>query len=462
MGRQKGVTQTGRVAAKRRERKARREAHKEALVAGTVSSELPAPLVPELFQDIQMTYWPWLKAVPDPRVPATRIDPLYLILHRIITGFVGGGRFIGIVFPKTHHRSQRRPAAASRTLGALPTRPAVYARFRRIDWQAAHAALAPLWERLGSTPQFLIRGPLRDPQEILAAFRQEQVARAAQQAAAAKAAQQAAQKAQGMSAARAKRQGSVARNRKMASASHAPQAEEAGAPEGPGLAPSPLSPPSFPPLVPVRQDLLVDGQVVKASYNTGGQERVVHVTVVRSTGEGERQRFILGARPTGLDRHGEWGAALSLLEALPPRPPHVRVLVSGDAGFCVEEFAAWLALRSLGDRFRIKKNAGGLYTRGAEWAEWTQKRRPEGDFYEACRISGAALDSRRLWRLPGLRFARFPGITEGFVIEKRVLLNEPLPNSNMTSRASRASPGPAQRSWSGSYGIGIPRPGSSG
>lgn len=149
MGRLKGVTQTGLVAAKRRERKARRETHKEALVAGTVSNDLPAPLVPDLFRDIQTTYWQCLEAVPDPRAAPKIVYPLWLILHRILTGFLGGARFIGVLFPKAHRRSESQMEGAPRTLGGLPTLPAVYALLRRIDWQAANAALAPVWERLG-------------------------------------------------------------------------------------------------------------------------------------------------------------------------------------------------------------------------------------------------------------------------------------------------------------------------
>ena len=462
MGRLRDVKQTGLVAAKRRERKARREAHKEALVAGTVADAMPAPVVPEVFRDIQTTYWQCLEAVPDPRAARKIVYPLWLILHRILTGFLGGARFIGVLFPQTHRRSEHQLEGAPRTLGGLPTLPAVYALLRRIDWQAANAALAPLWERLGYTPQFIIRRPLQDPKEILAAFRREQAAREAREAAEQQAARQAADRAQGMSAAQAKRQGPSARNRKTAPAAPPPPAKEPSARVVAGLEPSSVSPSPLSPPVPVRQHLLVDGKVVKASYNTGGQERFVHVTAVTSAGEGERQRFILGARPTVLDRHGEWGAALSLLEALTPLSPQVHVLISGDAGFCVAEFAEWLSTRSFGYLFRIKKNAGGLYDRVAEWAEWAQKRHPEGDLYEACRISGAALDSRRMWRLPGLRCASFPGITEGLLIEKRGLVNRHPPNSNITSRASRASPGPAKRSWSGSYCIGIPRPGSSG
>ena len=170
---------------------------------------------------------------------------------------------------------------------------------------------------------------------------------------------------------------------------------------------------------PVRQDLLVDGKVVRASYNLGCQERFVHVTAVTPDAQGERQRFIVGARPTVLDRNGEWGATLSLLDTLIPVPAQSPVLVSGDAGVCVEEHGAWLYVQNIFYLFRIKANAGHLFDRVIDWAETARARRPDGDFFEATRVSGAAIHSRRLWRLPGLRFASFPGITEAFVVEKK-------------------------------------------
>lgn len=275
------------------------------------------------------------------------------------------------------------------------------------------------------------------------------------------AAAQAAEQAHGMSAATAKRQGSSASNRQSARAARAPQTEAPGEPVVPGPPPAPVSPPPVPPPAPVRPDLLGDGTVVKASYNTGCQERFVPVTAVASTGAGERQRFILGARPTVRDRHGEWGAAVSLLAALTPLPPHTHVRMRGDAGLCGEEFAAWWSTPSFGSRLRSKKNAGGIYARVADWAEWAQPERPEGDVYEPCRMAGAARDSRRRGRLPGRRFARLPGMTEGFVIEKRGLGNPRRPTSNTTSPVRRMRPGPAQKSSSGSSGLGIPRPVSS-
>lgn len=112
---------------------------------------------------------------------------------------------------------------------------------------------------------------------------------------------------------------------------------------------------------------------------------------------------------------------MSIVDALTPLPTTADVLVSGDAGVCVEEHAAWLSAGSFRYLFRTKKIAGGIYERVVDWAESARERRPEGDWYEPWRISGADLHSRRLWRLPGLRWASFPGITEGFVVEKKPL-----------------------------------------
>ena len=52
----------------------------------------------------------------------------------------------------------------------------------------------------------------------------------------------------------------------------------------------------------------------------------------------------LGTRETQLDPNGEWGAALSVLDALVPLPQQGDILVSGDAGFRVREFCKWLTV----------------------------------------------------------------------------------------------------------------------
>ena len=61
-----------------------------------------------------------------------------------------------------------------------------------------------------------------------------------------------------------------------------------------------------------RTDLLLDGKVVKASYNMEIQERFVHVTHTQVDADGNRHRHIVGAQETKLDRNEEWGAALSV------------------------------------------------------------------------------------------------------------------------------------------------------
>src|SRR5712692_3660186 len=153
MGRRKGVKQTGRVAAQRRERSAQRQAHTAGLAAGTVPADVPEPLVPEQFQAMATTYGQCLKAVPDPRAAGQVVYPLYLILHRIIVGFLSGVRHMGVLFPR-QHRTTGPPARGKRRNGRLrapPTQTAVYELLRRIDWGAAQGALAPVWQRLGYT-----------------------------------------------------------------------------------------------------------------------------------------------------------------------------------------------------------------------------------------------------------------------------------------------------------------------
>src|SRR3989442_14585996 len=214
MGRLKGVPQTGRVAVERRGRAVQLTAHKEAIVKGTIASDVPEPLVPELFQDIQTVYWNCLKAVPDPRAPGQIVYPLYQILHRILAGFLTGASRVGVLFPRRHRVvAEARPGRGWR-LCALPTRPAVYRLLRRVDWAVAQVALAPLWERLGYAPAWVMTRAPRDPKDILAAFRQAEAATAAQKAAAQKAARAAAEKGQGMRAAKACRPGRRVRSAK--------------------------------------------------------------------------------------------------------------------------------------------------------------------------------------------------------------------------------------------------------
>ena len=99
---------------------------------------------------------------------------------------------------------------------------------------------------------------------------------------------------------------------------------------------------------------------------------------------------------------------------------------------CVEEHAAWLTGEGFFYLFRIKGNAGWIFERVKEWADAARTERPKGDLDAACRLSGGQLHSRRLWRLPGLRHARFPGITEGFVVEKKAWTMPP-PSRNSST-----------------------------
>ncbi len=160
---------TGEKARHRRERQAKRQDHIQALRDNTVAEELPEPLLPEIFADIEHLYWDCLKSVPDPRRPDNRVYPLYLILHHIISGFVGGSKCIGVLFPKKHVNVE----PGRKKLGALPTRKAVYTLLRRIDWGMANEALAPLWERLGYTPELIVRRTPRNPKDTLEEFREE-------------------------------------------------------------------------------------------------------------------------------------------------------------------------------------------------------------------------------------------------------------------------------------------------
>jgi hypothetical protein len=312
---------TGEKAQHRKERQAERQRHIEAVERSEVSEELPDILVPAIFSDIQETYWKCLESVSDPRNPDKRVYPLSLILHRVISGFIGGNTYIGVMFPTKRTRME----AGKKKLGAMPTRKAVYTLLRRIDWAAANAVLAPLWERLGYRPSLVVRREFRNPGEIPAEFRKEQEVAEKERKERISGDQEAAERAKGMSAAKAKMPGSAK-----------PVEKE--------MQKEPQPPVGLEDRVPVavRHDLVIDGKVVKASYNAGVRERVVLMTEIKKDACDNRSRFIIGSYPTELDRNGEWGAALSVLEALTPLPGDRVVLVSGDAGFCVEEFCRWL------------------------------------------------------------------------------------------------------------------------
>lgn len=312
---------TGEQAKKRKEKQAERRKHIQAIHDDQVLEDLPEVLLPEVFSSIRETYWASLKSVPDPRSPANRVYPLHLILHRIISGFIAGNKYIGVLFPKK--RTNVEPG--KKKLGALPTRKAVYGLLRRIDWPAANKVLAPLWDRLGYTPHLAVRRELRNPKDVMGEFRAKQRRADLARRKELSGAREAAERSKGMSAAKAKR-----------SAPSRPMDEEA--PQRTDdferrRAPRPTG---------IQHDLVIDGKVVKSSYNAGVKERFVHVTEIRMDEKDNRRRFIIGAHPTELDRNGEWGAALSILDALTPLPGDKVVVISGDAGFCVEDFSEWL------------------------------------------------------------------------------------------------------------------------
>ncbi len=191
---------TGEKAKERRERQAKRQQHIQLIKNGEVEEELPGPLVPEVFSDIKEIYWKSLKSVADPRNPDKMIYPLYLILHRIISGFVDGNKYIGVLFPKKRVKVE----AGKKKLGALPTRKVVYGLLRRIDWAAANETLAPLWETIGFTPDLVVRRKFRNPREILDEFQNERESDEIEKRRKLAAERESEERSKGMSAAKAK------------------------------------------------------------------------------------------------------------------------------------------------------------------------------------------------------------------------------------------------------------------
>jgi hypothetical protein len=53
-----------------------------------------------------------------------------------------------------------------------------------------------------------------------------------------------------------------------------------------------------------------------------------------------------------------------------------------------------------------------------DWSSDLTKNNPRGDFHQRVHLESSEVHSRKLWRLPGLCHAAYPGIQEGFVIEK--------------------------------------------
>ena len=292
---------TGEYTLNRRTRSELRNLYKSTLEDGSFEENLPSPLAPELFSDISEIYWNCLKGIKDPRKDSLSIYPLYLILHRIISGLLSGTRYIGVLFPKK--QSQRDPEV-TRQLGALPTRPAVYALLRRIDWDEANVVLAPLWERLGYVPELVVQRKLRDSQIILDEFREKQQQQDHSRLQQIKQERERQEKAQGMSAAAAKRTG-VSKNKRISLKQNSPKPSEPSVSKEPNASKTSAALQKQ-----ERSDLLLDGKVVKASYNMEVQERFVHVTHTQVDSEGNRHRHIIGARETKLDRNGEFGLPL--------------------------------------------------------------------------------------------------------------------------------------------------------
>ena len=314
---------------RRKAKQEERQNHIQGLQDGTVTEELPEPIFPEIFKDIQDTYWESLKSVPDPRSPINSVYPLPLILHRIIAGFLSGNKFIGVLFPI----KRKKVEDGKRKLGGLPTRKAVYDLLKRIDWVEANVILAPLWERLGYTPDLVVRRVFRNPKIIMDEFKEERKAAEEDQRKQNLENQKKEERSKGMSAAKAKRSG-VRSKKGVTSKDKEIKAKTKEENEGKKV--------SAPKPVKILHNLVVDGKVVKASYNSGVTERFVHVTEVKTDENDNRSRFIIGAQPTVLDRKGEWGAALSILDSLTPLPTDRVILISGDAGICVNDFCDWL------------------------------------------------------------------------------------------------------------------------
>jgi hypothetical protein len=345
---------TGEQARHRKDRQEERRKHIRAIEANEVTEELPEILLPDIFAEIRETYWESLKSVPDPRSRDKRVYPLHMILHRIISGFVEGNKYIGVLFPKKRTNIE----TGKKKLGALPTRKAVYTLLRRIDWSEADKFLAPLWERLGYAPDMIVRREFRNPTEIVGEFREERKRAESEKRKRLREEHEAAESSKGMSAAKAKRSVSKkSEDKELSGKSELSERESVALiavfddPMSEGKAansemsfrkPESSEHECVVTSVATHHDLVVDGKVVKASYNSGVKEHIVHVTEIRRSENDERSRFIIGARPTETGKNGEWGAAVSILETLTPLPRDKVVVVSGDAGFCVEEFVGWL------------------------------------------------------------------------------------------------------------------------
>jgi hypothetical protein len=87
--------------------------------------------------------------------------------------------------------------------------------------------------------------------------------------------------------------------------------------------------------------------------------------------------------------------------------------------------------------FRIKENAGNIYSRVLEWANHAEQKNPKGDVFQDSHFESNKIHSRRLWRLPGLKYATYPGIKEGFSVLKTDLVTQEIDRQQFIS--NRAS-----------------------
>ena len=247
----------------RRENRQKRQSRIRAIERGEVVEELPEPLLPEPFKEIEETYWNVLKQVPDPRDSSKSVYPLYPILHRIVSGFLSGTKHIGLLFPI----KRKKPEKGKRKLGALPTRKPVYTLLRRIDWNGANAILSPLWDRLGHTPDLAVRRSFRNPKEILDEFRDEKKQKEKVSRSRLADGNDARERSRGMSAAKAK-QSRIGKTEPVDSHKIPEKAKNGKAESKPVES------------IKIHHDPAVDGKVVKSSYDSGTTERFVHVTEI--------------------------------------------------------------------------------------------------------------------------------------------------------------------------------------
>jgi hypothetical protein len=163
------------------------------------------------------------------------------------------------------------------------------------------------------------------------------------------------------------------------------------------------------------EHLMLDGKVLRASYNSGVINHFVHLLHLKPS---PYQPFVIGVNPTEKGKHGEWGAGISLIQSILPLSENRSFMVSGDAGFCVEAASEWIHLNGGFYFWKIKENCGAIYDRVVQWAQLAEEKRTEGD-YQEIRKSSKRIDLRKLWRLPGLQHSNYPGISEAFYIKKQ-------------------------------------------